>query len=84
MPLLAHMAVCSVLATSCMLLLTTSFMFLACSPVDNVHAAAYPHMLVLAGLHDPRVGAYASFFWCWGLWRRAWVRAVLRLLRRCR
>lgn len=27
------------------------------SPVDNVHAAAYPHMLVLAGLHDPRVGA---------------------------
>jgi hypothetical protein len=26
------------------------------SPVDNVHPADYPHMLVLAGLHDPRVG----------------------------
>ncbi|PRW44843.1 prolyl endopeptidase-like isoform A [Chlorella sorokiniana] len=26
------------------------------SPVDNVQPAAYPHMLVLAGLHDPRVG----------------------------
>lgn len=26
------------------------------SPVDNVQAAAYPHILVTAGLHDPRVG----------------------------
>ena len=27
------------------------------SPVDNIHAADYPHILVTAGLHDPRVGA---------------------------
>ena len=27
------------------------------SPVDNVHAAQYPNILVTAGLHDPRVGA---------------------------
>lgn len=26
------------------------------SPVDNVAAADYPHILVTAGLHDPRVG----------------------------
>lgn len=26
------------------------------SPVDNVRAQAYPHILAIAGLHDPRVG----------------------------
>jgi hypothetical protein len=26
------------------------------APVDNVQRAAYPHVLVTAGLHDPRVG----------------------------
>lgn len=26
------------------------------SPVDNLQAAAYPNMLITAGLHDPRVG----------------------------
>ncbi len=29
---------------------------LSYSPVDNVKAAAYPNILVTAGLHDPRVG----------------------------
>jgi len=27
---------------------------LSYSPVDNIKKAAYPNMLVLAGLHDPR------------------------------
>ena len=27
---------------------------LSYSPVDNIKATAYPNMLVLAGLHDPR------------------------------
>lgn len=27
------------------------------SPLDNLRAAAYPHMLVTAGLWDPQVGA---------------------------
>ena len=26
------------------------------SPVDNIRPAAYPNILVPAGLHDPRVG----------------------------
>lgn len=30
------------------------------SPVDNIHAADYPHILVTAGLHDPRVGAWGG------------------------
>lgn len=28
------------------------------SPVDNIQPANYPHILVTAGLHDPRVGAW--------------------------
>lgn len=34
------------------------------SPVDNLRAAAYPNMLVLAGLHDPRVGEQALLQGC--------------------
>ena len=29
---------------------------LSYSPVDNIKPAAYPNVLVTAGLHDPRVG----------------------------
>lgn len=32
---------------------------LSYSPVDNIERKAYPNMLVLAGLHDPRWGSIA-------------------------
>jgi hypothetical protein len=31
------------------------------APLDNVAAQRYPHMLVTAGLHDPRVGGRAGW-----------------------
>ena len=33
---------------------------LSYSPVDNIKATAYPNMLVLAGLHDPRSAMLTS------------------------
>jgi protease II len=33
------------------------------SPVDNIKAAAYPNVLITAGLHDPRVGEGSCVFW---------------------
>ena len=42
---------------------------LSYSPVDNVKPAAYPNILVTAGLHDPRVG---EWWWRDQRQRRRW------------
>jgi len=34
------------------------------SPVDNIKAAAYPNVLITAGLHDPRVGYWEPAKFC--------------------
>jgi len=34
------------------------------SPVDNIQAAAYPNILITAGLHDPRVGYWEPAKFC--------------------
>ena len=36
---------------------------LSYSPMDNIRPQYYPHMIVLAGLHDPRVAYWEPAKW---------------------